>query len=728
MADHHDQDEPLSGDETEREDFHTQRRARSDYDSTTVLIPLEEKAECRTGLHTDYFVVGEYTWRLFYFPRGNTNPRCFSIFLEFVPPESNKEDYRITAMFKLTAINHNSRKNSTVNKATHNFSFNTKDWGFSEFVRTEDLYEPGSGYLKDGNLHILVETSVTQDSLVTRQETGYSGIKNQGATCYMNSLLQALFHLPYFRRIVYKMPPEEGKGVTIPYALQALFYRLQTSRDPASTKQLTKSFGWEDDDSFSQHDVTEFNRVLIDTLEMKMKGTPVEGTMEKLFRGEFTNYIECINVTYKSERPEYFYDLQMQIEGCKTIYDSFRKYVLPETLSGENKYRAEGHGLQDANRGIRFKTFPDVLELNLNRFKQDFFMDRIQKINDRYEFYPVIDLKDFADPNDTESTVYHLHGVLVHSGTMQGGHYNVFLRPTEGPEWYRFDDSNVRKTKERVAVDDNFGEDEDYRSANVYRKFSSAYMLIYVRDSRVKEIFKTVEDNDIPQFLIERLEQEKMEAQRRRAEQEEAEQYLNVGVVTQEMLSKDEQEKFDMIDLAKIPKAKVRKDISLRQFRADYAKENGIENPERIRFWEWISRKNQTHRVEYPVDNLEIRMDEMEICKKYDFSFSCFFFFFFFLFFSFGSCLIPSFFLGLIPILFDFSWRSLIVRRLLSSVKSLAAKLPLFSSSILISPTNAFDMLAMPSLNAPTWCEILSLLRRRWLESPRVKTFVFMKR
>lgn len=69
------------------------------------------------------------------------------------------------------------------------------------------------------------------------------------------------------------MPTTENDmpSVSIPLALQSLFYKLQYSDTSVATKELTTSFGWDTYDSFMQHDVQELNRVLCEKLEGKMK-------------------------------------------------------------------------------------------------------------------------------------------------------------------------------------------------------------------------------------------------------------------------------------------------------------------------------------------------------------------------------------------------------------------------------------------------------------------------
>ena len=58
---------------------------------------------------------------------------------------------------------------------------------------------------------------------------------------------------------------------SIALALQRVFYSLENSAEASGTTELTSSFGWDTRESFMQHDVQEFNRVLQDNLESKMK-------------------------------------------------------------------------------------------------------------------------------------------------------------------------------------------------------------------------------------------------------------------------------------------------------------------------------------------------------------------------------------------------------------------------------------------------------------------------
>lgn len=81
-------------------------------------------------------------------------------------------------------------------------------------------------------------------------------------------------------------------------------------------------------------------RILLDKLEERMKDTPADGVIQRLFVGKIKSYIRCINIDYESSREEDFYDLQLDVKGCKDIYQSFSKYVEKEMLNGENQYDA----------------------------------------------------------------------------------------------------------------------------------------------------------------------------------------------------------------------------------------------------------------------------------------------------------------------------------------------------------------------------------------------------
>ena len=71
---------------------------------------------------------------------------------------------------------------------------------------------------------------------------------------------------------VYQIPTDgDVPSESLALALQRVFYHLQTSALSVGTTELTKSFGWKSLDSFMQHDVQEFSRILQDKLEIKMK-------------------------------------------------------------------------------------------------------------------------------------------------------------------------------------------------------------------------------------------------------------------------------------------------------------------------------------------------------------------------------------------------------------------------------------------------------------------------
>ncbi|MBA0625054.1 hypothetical protein Godav_010301 [Gossypium davidsonii] len=583
---------------------------------------IENFSRLNTKKHySDIFVVGGYKWRILIFPKGN-NVDHLSMYLDVADSSALPYGWSRYAQFSLAVVNQIHHKYSIRKDTQHQFNARESDWGFTSFMPLSDLYDPSRGYLVNDTVVVEAEVAVRKIldywSYDSKKETGYVGLKNQGATCYMNSLLQTLYHIPYFRKAVYHMPTTENDMPigSIPLALQSLFYKLQYNDTSVATKELTKSFGWDTYDSFMQHDVQELNRVLCEKLEDKMKGTVVEGTIQQLFEGHHMNYIECINVDYKSTRRESFYDLQLDVKGCRDVYASFDKYVEVERLEGDNKYHAEEHGLQDAKKGVLFIDFPPVLQLQLKRFEYDFMRDTMVKINDRYEFPLQLDLDredgKYLSPDADRSVrnLYMLHSVLVHSGGVHGGHYYAFIRPTLSDQWYKFDDERVTKEDMKRVLEEQYGGEEELPQTNPgfdntpfkFTKYSNAYMLVYIRESDKDKIICNVDEKDIAEHLRMRLKKEQEEKEDRRRYKAQAHLYTIIKVARDEdlleQIGKDIY--FDLVDHDKVRSFRIQKQTSFLAFKEEVAKEFGIPLQYQ-RFWIWAKRQNHTYRPNRPL-------------------------------------------------------------------------------------------------------------------------------
>ncbi|XP_071482603.1 ubiquitin carboxyl-terminal hydrolase 7-like [Diadema antillarum] len=195
-------------------------------------------------------------WKIMAMPRTSHNSaerssRSLGFFLQ-CNADSDSQTWSCQATAELKLLNQHGGS-PHVKKISHLFYSKENDWGFSHFMAWSDLLDPEKGYVKDDaitlEVHVVADAphGVSWDS---KKLTGYVGLKNQGATCYMNSLLQCLFFTNKLRNAVYSMPTEsDDSSKSVPLALQRVFYELQHSDKPVSTKK-TNQVVWVGDTRF----------------------------------------------------------------------------------------------------------------------------------------------------------------------------------------------------------------------------------------------------------------------------------------------------------------------------------------------------------------------------------------------------------------------------------------------------------------------------------------------
>lgn len=336
---------------------------------------------------------------------------------------------------------------------------------------------------------------------------GFVGLKNQGATCYMNSLMQQLYAVPSFRYGMLQLrplPPKEpaddkaaapaapapapaqqpppitpqqleavltGQD-SIVFQLQNIFANLQESslryydtrpfcnayREPSGAPMNVEV----------QMDADEFFSMLVDRLERQLRGTSGEALLKELFGGTISHQIISRECAHGSEREETFYTLGLEVKNKKTLAESLDLFVQADSLEGDNKWMCEVCGRKVAAlKRAAIKSLPNTLIVGLKRFEFDFETMRRVKVNDLFEFPPRFSAQPWTceglqrreskdkDPKtllplqDDDAYEYELVGVLVHTGTADSGHYYSFIKERAAQQWFIFNDTHVEPFDER---------------------------------------------------------------------------------------------------------------------------------------------------------------------------------------------------------------------------------------------------------------------------------------
>ncbi|XP_036002251.1 probable ubiquitin carboxyl-terminal hydrolase creB [Fundulus heteroclitus] len=255
----------------------------------------------------------------------------------------------------------------------------------------------------------------------------YHGLKNQGATCYLNSVLQVLYMTKDFREAV-SLSPKLEPGF-IDHRLRSIFNALTNTT--ATTHEITNHLGIKKVNE--QQDAAEcFDKIL----------SCCSSKASEIFKGELTVRNKCSQCEREKRTISPFWSLPLTLSDKKyyCVSDGIQKYFQESKICGENQlYCCQCSGKTDSSIKLDMHHHPDVLTLLLKRFKFDYQAMDYVKIKCHVKIPEKLKIPAVED----ESQTYRLYALVEHSGELRSGHYTARIRSQDDDKWYTFNDSTV---------------------------------------------------------------------------------------------------------------------------------------------------------------------------------------------------------------------------------------------------------------------------------------------